>query len=524
MDWLNDFFETQNQIAIILGFIVLIWIVSSIIKNLSIILEGIEKGYFSLIKLIKKLISLALLPLTLLFRFFKWIFTTKSRHDYKQSVLNSPYNVYPEYFKIPWWRKLFSRKIRREAKTRFKCIEKCIETQDFINSKLKFITMIETSVGGGKSSFMAGLTHYKTIHFQKMIEEKIENTQKILYSLDWKRIDKMIESTYQCDTKISHIMDKILSDEDLANNFKGYYNNFRQETPRMTLLEDYVTAYCAKLRNNYVIANYKLQNRITGTFNIDLPPNLFEIKTKEARENYYIPAYSIITEDELSLSKLKNTSSLYELDKTGCDTLLRLYRQIKNETSFYVCCSQNISRNAKIFRELANSYFMIMSLDTVGVQKTFSRIYQQKEAKIEKKIHKKKYENKLPELKKQRFDLYQEQNKIFAAGFLKYTIRIAYDLKELDRFDKSSLETKEVYMPMTWAFGTYLKCQFEEFDKFLNAFSNKSDSDLKVVDSFFESSDPKSFEELIKNKKEEEEKKKEKEKNKKEKEQKDEQK
>ncbi len=511
LEWINNLFETQNQIAIILGFIVLIWIFSSIIKNIATIIEFVEKGYLSLVKFCKLIIKLVFMPLTLLFRFFKWIFTAKARYDYKKSVLKSPYNVYPEYFKIPWYRKLFSRRIRSEAKTRFKCIEKCIESQEFFNKKLKFITMIETSVGGGKTSFMAGLTHYKTIHFQDMIKEKIENTHKILYMVDWAKIDDLIESTYQCDTNINHIMNKILNDEKLANNFNGFYSNYRQDTPKMTLLEDYVTAYCARLRNNYVMSNFKLYNRLTKKFNIDLPSNLFEIKTKEARENYYIPAYSIITEDELSLSKLKNTSSVYELDKSGQDTLLRLYRQIKNETSFYVNCSQNISRNAKIFTELANSYFMIMALDIVGVQKTFSRISQKREAKIENKMHKKKYENKLPELKKQRFELYQEQNKIYAAGFLKYTIRVAHNLKDLDRFDKSSLEVKEVYMPMTWCFGTYLKCQFNEFDRFLNAISNKSDSDLQEVQSFFESSETKNFEYLIENK-DEKKKKKEKEK------------
>ena len=69
-----------------------------------------------------------------------------------------------------------------------------------------------------------------------------------------------------------------------------------------------------------------------------------------------------------------------------------------------------------------------------------------------------------------------------------------------------NLKTTELLMPMTWCFGTYLKCQFNEFDKYLNGLSNKSDADLKIIDSFFESSDPKTFESLIKTKEKEEKK------------------
>lgn len=500
IDWINNLINTNNQITAIVALIVFIWIISSIIRNITTILEGVEKGYLNLIKLVKFILSVFLLPFKLIIKFFKFIFGFKSRIEYKKYIKSSAYNVYPERFKINPIRYIFSLKIRREAKTRFKCIEHCFETQEFINNNMKFITMIETSVGGGKSSLMAGLTHYKTINFQEMISEKINNTQKILYLLDWNRINQLIQEYYQTDTKINNILDKILNDNELSKQFQGFYNNFRQDTPKVTLLKDYITAYCALLRNNYVLANYRLYNRLTDTFNIDLQPNFFDIKTFEGRQNYYIPAYSIIVEDELSLSSLKNTSSYHEIDKVGRDTTMRLFRQLKNETAFYIGSAQNISRNAKIFRELANSYFEILSMDLIGVQKTYSRIFQKKENRYINKLSKKRYQNKLPELKKKIFDCYQEQNKIFAAGFIRYTVRIAKNMKDLERFDKSDLKVQELYIPMTWSFGTYLKCQFEEFDKYLNDISKKSDSDLKVIDSFFENSDPKAFEFLIKNK------------------------
>lgn len=508
---LKKLYEQQNQIVIVVSIILSIWIISSILKNLAIILNAIEKGYFTFLKLLKALVNIILLPLKLIAKGFIYIATTNQRLAYKKQVLESPYNVYPEYFKIRWYRKIFNHKLRRDIKARFRCIEKAIETQEFINSNMKYITMIETSVGGGKSSLMAGLTHLKTLHFQEMIEEKIDNTKKILFKVDWDEVDKIIEENYYTNYNSSNIEEKITSDEKFKKLFSNYYSNYRQDTPKTTLLNDYIEAYCAKLRNNYVMANYRLFNRITETFNIDLPSNLFDIKTIEGRKNYYIPSYCVIAEDELSLTALKNTTSFLEVDKSGRDTSMRLFRQLKNETAFYIGCSQNISRNAKIFRELANTYYEIVSLDIVGTLKNYSRIFQKKENKYFKKMTKKKYINKIPSLKEKIYNAYQEQNKIYAAGFLKYTIRIALSDRDLDRFDKSSLKEQELYIPMTWCFGTYLKCQFNEFDKYLNNISKKSDGDLKIIDSFFEKEDPIIFEQLIQQKEKEkkEEKKKE---------------
>lgn len=504
--WINELIETQNNLVLICAIILFLFIVSSIIKNLTIIFDAIEKGCFTLKKLLITFLALILYPFKLIIKVIRWIFNIKARHDYKKEVLESEYNVYPEEFKIPMWRKIFSYKIRRDAHSRFRCIEKCIETQEFINSNMKYITLIETSVGGGKSSLMAGLTHYKTIHFQQMIQEKIENTQKILFKLDWNKINYIIERVYSYETNISSILDTILQNEEIEKQLNGFYNNYRQDTPKKTLLEDYITAYCALLRNNYVMANYRLYNHITDTFNIDLAPELFDIKTPSGLKNYYIPAYSIIAEDELSLSKLKNTNSYIEIDNSGRDTSMRLFRQLKNETCFYIGCSQNISRNAKIFRELANTYFEILSMDIVGVQKNYSRIFQKKEQKLINKLTKKKYIDRISEFKEKIYNLYQEQNKIYASGFIRYTVRLSNSAKDLERFDKSMLKTTELFMPMTWCFGTYLKCQFNEFDKYLNDISNKSDADLKIIDSFFESSDPKTFESLIKVKEKEEKK------------------
>lgn len=501
MEWYKDLLNTQNNITIIISFIIILWVLSSIIKNLTIILEGVEKGYLKILNFLKWMLSVLLLPFKLLIKFLKWIFNTKARHEYKKYILGSIYNINPGNIKIPFWRKIFSIRIRREEKTRFRCIEKCIETQEFINNNMKYITMIETSVGGGKSSLMACLTHSQTIHLQEMINKKIVNTQKILYELDWNQIDGMITEIYKKDTNIKNVINTLLENKKLGRYFnqgdKSNYNNYRNDVPLMTLLEDYVTAYCARERNNYVMANYRLKNRLTNSYNYKMPPNLFDIKTDEGQKNYYIPAYCVIAEDEVSLEKLSNVESPQKFSKRGRDKSMRVIRHLKKETTFYVNASQKIGRIIKIIKELGNSFFEILSLNIVGTQKTYSRIFQKKEQKIEMQLSKETDPNKIFQLKKKRFEYYQEQNKVYAAAFIQYKVLIGRNIQDFERLDKSKLPEETLTFPICWGHGTYNTCELNDIDKYLSEISGKSDSDLEAIKSLYEKMDPKAIKKLL---------------------------
>lgn len=501
MEAIKNYLETQSQVAIILGGFFLAWFLASFFSNIAHILEAVAKGYLNLIILLKKLLSLLLLPFKLIGRFFSWIANTKNRREYKKYLLSSIYNVNPGNVKIPLWRKIISRKIRREERTRLRCIEQCMETQEFINNNLKYITMIETSVGGGKSSLMACLSHSQTIHLKEMIQKKIVNTRKILYDLAWNQIDEMITEAYKHDTKIKNVINTLLENEELGKYFnrgdKSNYNNYRSDVPLMTLLVDYVTAYCALERNNYVMANYRLKNRLTNKHNYKMPPNLFDITTPEGKKNYYIPAYCVIAEDEVSLTKLKNTSSPKTFSKSGRDKAMRIIRHLKKETTFYMNASQKIGRIIKLIKELGNTYIEILELNIVGAQKTYSRIFQKKEQEIEEQLTKEKDPNKFFELKKKRFELYQEQNKVLAASFLQYKVLIGRNIQDIERLDKSKLTEIIFTFPITWGYGVYNTCELNDVDKRLMEISGKSDIDLEEVKSLYEKIEDEAIDELI---------------------------
>lgn len=455
---------------------------------------------------LRKFLRFITWPLRLIFRIIKWIIGIPGRIKNYFKVTRSKFNVYPERFKIPLWRRLLSRKIRREARTRFKCNEEAMKSLDKIKDSFNTYNIsIEAKVGGGKTLLTTLLSQYKTLAFIDEIDEKISNTKKILYQLDFNKIDNMISTKYNESTYIPEIYDHILDDEEIADKLVGYYNNYRQETPKVTLMEDYIIAYCAKLRNNYVLANYTIYNKITNTFNFDLDESLLLIKNKEAMKKYYIPSYSVILEDELSLTSSKNDNDYHEISKKGKDTALKLIRHLKKETVCYIGNAQDTSRVANILRELSNMYIIIENMHVSGVQKSYSRVFQKKENKLIKKLDKKKKKwnvEKIDSYKKRIYDLYQKQNMIYAAGYLKFRLKIAYTLKDLDRWNRDDLKTVELCFPLTWGFGCYKKCQYSDVDKHLNSISLRSDENLKTIDDFFEEMDISHIKNILKSEEE----------------------
>ena len=482
----------MDAISVVISFLVIIFL----IKTFYFLVINTPTVFDNIIAFIKWLWSIVLWPFKMLKKLKNFIVKLHNERLERKRLRKSLYNVNPSGFKIPLIKRLFSRRIIKEERIRLSYVAKCEETQEFVNKKIKYLSRIETSVGGGKTSLMSGLTHYFTIKFKNEIEEKISNTKKILYFLDWNSIDNKIEEIYKTDKRLHVILKTILDDEKIEEDIEDkFYDNYRQETPYISLLEDYIAAFCARLRNNYVISNYKLKNRITDTFNIVLRSDLLNIKDKAAKDKYYVPYYSLIVEDELSLNDdTKNTIGVKEVDELGRDMALRLFRQLFQETVYYVGASQNTTREVKLTRELSNMYIEILSLDVVGTQKTFSRIFQKKENKLLDKLD----ENPSIEDKERIYNFYQEQNKVFAAGFVKYKIRYAHKLKAMDRYNDDSVHVVDLFFPITWCFGTYQKCQFQEVDKFLKKTSQKSDDDLMVVKDLYSSSSDETLSEMLK--------------------------
>lgn len=163
--------------------------------------------------------------------------------------------------------------------------------------------------------------------------------------------------------------------------------------------------------------------------------------------------------------------------------------------------SQNTSRIAKLIRELANTRIFIQEMKIVGARNFQSKYFRKKEEKLKIKEEKKSlklqkkygeeerviYLKNNNEFKEKMFVFLQKQKQLFASSFVKYTIKLTHNNSDSNMF-LENLPTKELYFPLSWVFGVYLKTEYSEFDEFLETLSNKDEYSYKVLDSFYEDS------------------------------------
>lgn len=366
-----------------------------------------------------------------------------------------------------------------------KCVKMTESTSILVDKYLSWINLIEAQVGGGKTSFLAGISQFEAYNLKNKAESFVKWIQVIIPDVDYSTLDQYIESAYAGLRNVNKIYTFLLTYDWIKDAFDGVYYDHVQHTPKYSLLKDYITAKCALMRNQYIGANFSVFNRITGNFNFEYSYSMLDIKEEEVQKNYILPKYSVIMFDEALLSLYKNTTSNSIAGDTGQDTAERLIRHLGKELVRIYSSGQKIKRMLKLIRELGTCFILIREHEVVGQLKTLDSIYKFIENHYRNKLDNKPElyltENKIKNKVSQIFD---KRKKLFARSYLKYTLQIYYDEedmgKEIEHCQAKS-EIKEFYFPLTWCWGTYNTTEFSYIDDFLSDLSNKSDIDLKVA-------------------------------------------
>lgn len=492
--WIIWFYHSYRIISAILLVIAGVFFLVKFFSALAFDLKNIKDGT---IWIGKKLWWLLKLPFKLfrqIGRFILWIFRFRQRYLYRRYLKESVFNVVPHPYKIPLRYKIFIRKVRVQKKNRLHWIERCFDTKENIETSIGFITMIEASIGGGKTSFLNGYAHMRTLLHKEAMEQQLYEIEKRLFTIDYTKIRELIRIGYTSGDTEEKIQETIMNK--YGDSFKGTYNDYVSDIPKVSLLKKYVVTYCASLRNVYTMANYHMFNRITGTYNYDLRPDQFDVKDEESLKHFFIPSYCTIVDDEKALSDFKNTETPKELDKKGTDVIMRLFRQLRDETTYYISSTQNTSRIAMMIRELANTYISIQSFEIVGEQNRLANIYRKKESRQERRMQKharRKFRN--PEAreayllqentyKRKIHHYFQKSRELYAAAYIRYRLRIANKLEDLK--DENCSSEKDFVFPITWVFGVYRTCEYSDFyDLLMEKSEVKSDHALKVIESLF---------------------------------------
>lgn len=376
-------------------------------------------------------------------------------------------------------------KCQRDYLKLMKCVKLTESTSILVNKYLSWINLIQAQVGGGKTSFLAGISQFEAYNLKNKAESFVRWIQIIIPDVNYKELDSYIESAYASLRSVIQVYRALLTYEWIEEAFKGDYYDHVQRVSKYSLLKDYITAKCALMRNQYIGANFSVYNRITETFNFEYSYSMLDIKEEEVQKNYILPKYCVILFDEALLSLYKNTTSNSVAGDTGQDTSQRLIRHIGKETVRLYSTSQSISRQLKLIRELGTAFLLIREYEIVGQFKTIDSIYKFIEEHYRNKIDgnedlmlkANKYKDKVSKF-------FDKRKKLFARTYLKYTVQIYYDEQDLGKEPEhcqSKTELKEFYFPLTWAWGTYNTTEFQFIDDFLNDLSNKTDIDLKVA-------------------------------------------
>ena len=421
----------------------------------------------------------------------------------------SKYNIRPVKYHFNFIGLIFNYKLRKELKYRYNAIEACERTHDLIDKKFSYITMIEASVGGGKTSFMNGYSHYRTVLFQERIEKLIVDTETHFKDFSFLELRKIIREEAIKGSSESDVLSSVYKNKAINDKFNNtiVYSNYISQEPAPEILKSYCVAYLAELRNNFVLSNYRLYNRITNSYNYEIDDNFLNIKSEEDRKKFYLPSYSLIVEDEKALSLYKNTSDYRKLNDSGADVTLRLFRQLRNETTYYITATQNTSRLAVLFRELANSYIQIQTSSIVGNLPNWQRRQDKKEKKIFKKAIKKAKKKEIKRVgageewlhrennsfKKKLFKLWDKRKQVTSCGFIKYKILIASKLDDLkDHSENARNEELILTFPLTWCYGVYRTCEYSDFYDYLSKESDiKSPDQLKQITSLYSDNESK---------------------------------
>lgn len=232
-------------------------------------------------------------------------------------------------------------------------------SERFLMDRLRYIVYVTGQVRAGKTTFAAGYTNIRTKALIRKARNKVEFTCLAVPDVPFDEADRILEEDFRDGEADAWKEAKKLVSKGMP--FEAYRNTFYDNhvaahpVPFVKLLESYINAYFALLRNNYVYFYGKnFYSRVTFKDAMDYDPSMLNIKDRLRTGDYHIYPYSVIFEDERQLSGKDNTQyRAYAKADTGASDFLRLIGQIGQESIYYVTTNQYWGTDVNRERDLA---------------------------------------------------------------------------------------------------------------------------------------------------------------------------
>ena len=251
----------------------------------------------------------------------------------------------------------------------------CISTEKFIKSGwFGLIVYIYGQIGAGKTTCAAGITNMLSKIKKEQAIEKLESVKDKLPEVDFNLVNEIINRAfYEVHLTNSDLICNLIYSmyPELEKICEGkFYNNYLYPDSYSTLLKDYIQAYIALIRNNYV---YFLRRKFfswnTNNWAMNYLPGMIDIKERFIHLDYRVQHYSTIFVDEKILDgNTKNTEYMsISKEDGGTDTFLRLIRHLGKKSIHYIVTLQDFNRSVKQERELATGIIHIQKRNELSL-------------------------------------------------------------------------------------------------------------------------------------------------------------
>ncbi len=241
-----------------------------------------------------------------------------------------------------------------------------------------FLVSLISAVRKGKSSLGNGLTNIKEMQLMEQCNSQMEKIISMFPNVDFHKINAYIDSlgltdevfySRQCE------ITKFIVEELKIENYM--YNDFINCKTLYEYIEEYIECYYVLLyRGIYVYSKtwrYSYVTRMTSKY---LSDGTMEIKDIMVQKEFYLRKYSIVLEDELSLTR-GNILSHSNLEKNkGRKDIKILFGHIFKETVYYISIKQKSGDEISNERELYTNYFYIKDRKIYNTFSLFLRYFE----------------------------------------------------------------------------------------------------------------------------------------------------
>lgn len=252
-----------------------------------------------------------------------------------------------------------------------------MNTYFIIDKVIGFLLSIFSKIRKGKSSTGNAIINTKEIQLMQKCNGRMEEIISLFPKVDFYIINRIIDSLALNDevfySKQEEITKMIVKELDIENRM---YNDFIKCKTLYERIEEYIECYyILNYRGIYVYSKtwrYSYVTRLTSKY---LTDNTMEVKDIKVNKEFYLRKYSIVFEDELSLTKGNILShSKAEKDK-GRKEIKVLFGQIFQETVYYISIKQRSADEISNEKYLYTNYLYIQDRKVYNDFSLFIKYY-----------------------------------------------------------------------------------------------------------------------------------------------------